>query len=181
MNDSEVENLIQRACSGDYETHGVPSEADCLIGFSFGFRKVGSEMQPGLSNEDLAQFIQEHFKLFPKILQFEIAVALGDPQPARIERHRTAGAYLNTKEVAEQALEIMKSHAWSKPLLVAHPHHMPRVDAICQKLGMRTIVPPGLGFVRFDPESEQPWTRSEASWVLKEPDSIKRHAAAGTI
>ena len=181
MEKIKIDDLIHRASTGDYEVHGNELDGGCVIGFSFGFRKDGNKIIPGLSNKQLALCIKERFARLQKILQFEIADALGDSTAIRIEKHRTPSAYLNTREVAEQALVIMKERGYKKPIIVAHPFHMPRTDAICQKLGMQTIAPHGLESVQFDQKSEQPWTRDQASWISKEATSIKRYAEQGKI
>jgi len=176
--EQNIQDLIERATNGNYEVHGEPKYAECLIGFSFGYKKLGDKILPGLSNTDLAEFISNNYSSLPKILQFEIADALTDCTGFmhRIEKHRETGTYLNTLEVAIQAKEIMDKHQWGTALLIAHPYHMPRVDAVCQKLGIKTIVPPGLESVKFDTESEQEWTRDQAGWTQKEPKSITWYA-----
>jgi hypothetical protein len=173
-----LEDLKSRSASGRYEHHGAPAAADCVIGFAFGFRRRGTVL-PGLSNEDLAHFIADNFPSLPKIIQFEIAdAAPALEQVFRIEKHRQEAKYLDTREVALQAFELMKRHGWEQAVIVAHPGHMPRADAVCQKIGIATIAPVGLEVVRFDPHSEQAWTRDSRSWAAHEdiaiPDSYKR-------
>jgi hypothetical protein len=180
-----IDNIKTRAQTGNYETHGDIVDADCVIGFSFGFRKNGTRTEPGLSNQDMARLIYKLSFELPTILQFEIADGL--PSDAkkdnvfRIEAHRKLGAYLDSREVADQAKTIMKAHDWHKALIVAHPYHVPRVDALCKKLGIDTIVPPTLGVIRFDPESEQERTQSIENWLEYEPKAIDRDAARGWI
>ena len=99
----------------------------------------------------------------------------------RIERHRARGQYLDTFEVAAQAQELMLKYGWSKPAIVAHPYHMPRVDAICLGLGMDTIAPAGLEVVRFDAKSAQPWTRDSASCADHELAAIASDHAQGWL
>jgi len=182
MNPEEINKIIEEASTGNYVPHGDISNADCLIGFSFGYREKNGEIFPGLSNEDMANMINEKFFDLPKILQFEIADALdGKNIIERITVHRNADQYLNSQEVAEQALNIMRQNNWSNAILIAHPHHIPRVNAICKKLGITTIVPIGLENIRFDPQSAQPWTRDVNSWIQKEGPSIRRHAKQNRI
>lgn len=175
--------MIKRATNGNYKVHGDPKHAECLIGFSFGYRELDGKTLPGLSNIDLAEFIANNYSYLPKILQFEIADALirYTGFMHRIEKHREPGTYLNTLEVARQAKEVMDKHQWQVALLVAHPYHMPRVDAVCQKLGIKSIVPPGLECIRFDSESEQDWTRDQVSWAQKELKSITGYASKGWL
>ena len=179
-----IEDLITAACDGNYVSHGNLDEADCIIAFGFGYRLEDNKIEPGLSNTDLANFIVNLNLSIPLITQFEIKMALPENRQEgifSITKHRIEGEYLNSLEVAEQAKIIMKDHDWEKALIVAHPHHIPRVDAICRKLGIITIVPRGLEAVRFDPESEQSWTRSQENWCAKEKLSLLFHAQKGLI
>lgn len=172
----DIETLTNQAITGKYVPHGEISDGDCVIGFSFGYRLVNGRIQAGLSNEDLADFIVKLKMKIPLILQFEIADALIklNLTVLRISKHRQEGAYLDTGEVAKQAFGIMKKNKWKKAVLVAHPFHMPRVDAVCKKLGIVTIVPKGLEVIRFDSNSAQEWTVSEEAWSKHEPGVIIR-------
>lgn len=185
--------LITQAWTGDFPTRGNPVVADCVIGFSFGYRgkhpldqslikqtATGFQgekgVKPGLSNQDLASVALRCFPRLPKILQFEIADAYKesaadtDEKPIRIEHHRRPHRYLDTLEVAQQAQDIMKQHSWKKAVILAHPNHMPRVVAVCQKLGIDCIVTRDtVGAVEFDLLSSQKWTRSLERWHGYEP------------
>ena len=179
-----IEDLTKRAVTGNYFPHGDVTKADCAIGFSFGYREeVDGEIQPGISNKDLASFAGDLEPGIPLILQFEIADALENPKGKiyRIERHRQEREYLDTVEVATQAFIIMQEHQWRSPLVFAHPGHIPRVDAVCQKLGMFTIVPSGLNVVRFDSLSKQGWTRNPRAWGEHEIGAISRSRQKGQI
>lgn len=180
-----IDDIKARSKSGKYQSHGEISEADCIIGFSFGFRKNGDNIEPGLSNQDMAEIINNVYSALPKVLQFEIADAVQATEKQddiyRIKLHSTPGLYLDTHEVAVQAKAIMEEHGWNKALLVAHPNHVPRVDAICTKLGIDTIVPDTLSAVRFDPESQQDWTRSLENWSNCEPKTIDDYVGRGWI
>jgi hypothetical protein len=178
-----IEKLTEQAITGEYESHGDISEGECIIGFSFGQRVENGQIKPGLSNEDLAEFIKNLKTDKPLILQFEIADALGDTELPlfRITEHREKGKYLETSEVAEQTLEIMKAHQWKTAVLIAHPFHMPRVDAVSKKLGISTIVPSGLDIVRFDPKSAQEKTRNKDEWAKLEPVQIFKYVKQGLM
>jgi hypothetical protein len=178
-----IETLLRQAKSGDYEVHGNTSEGDCIIGFSFGYVKHDNTIEPGKSNEDLARYIKENSNEKPLILQFEISNVLQRTASIlyEVKEHRNKGEYLGTDEVAKQALEIMKKHEWSKAILIAHPFHMPRVDAVCKKLGITTIVPSGLDTISFDPKSEQEWTRNKHAWGIREDWAIHESVKLGLI
>lgn len=178
-----LEQLKEAASNGSYLTHGKVTEADCVIGFSFGYHKLKAKILPGFSNQDLGKFVAKNLAKLPKILQFEIAdsLAVGSATVHRIEHHRQAGQYLDSLEVAKQAQAIMNANSWAIAVLVAHPYHVPRCDSICAKLGIKTIVPKGLETIRFDPESAQEWTRSHVAWKEREIGVIDYFAAKSWI
>jgi len=180
--------LIEEALSGDFKVHGDLAKADCVIGFSFGYRREHSQVFPGLSNEDLANVALKYYNEIPKILQFEIADAYGaagghkEQIAKRITKHRQAGSYLDTHEVAAQAKLYMAQRKWRQALLLAHPHHLPRVDAVCRMLGMQTIVTEHTrGAVEFDLKSAQKWTRSLKAWCEYEPEAIELYRLRGWL
>jgi hypothetical protein len=168
--------LARQSWTGRYTPTGDIAEAQCAIGFSFGAVQDGQTLRPGVSNEELAQFARAHLAHLPLILQAEIADAYGEPQPGvllhRIEKHRQAGAYLDTRELACQAWEVMQAHGWQTVVVLAHGHHVPRVAAVCRKLGMSVILLPGLESVGFCPDSVQPWTRGWRAWCPREAGAI---------
>src|SRR3989344_3252611 len=177
-----LNDITQQAISGHYDAHGGIGDGHCVIAFSFGYRKMADGIEPGISNQDLAKFIEVNIKNKPLILQFEIADALrGNYDIYRIEKHRRSGEYLGTDEGAKQAFDIMKSKNWKTAIIVAHPHHIPRVDAVCRMLGIETIVPKGLEKIRFDPESDQEWTKNKEAWAIRERLAIKFYSENGLI
>ncbi len=127
--DNYYKNHVDKALSGNYDVHGDPATADCLIGASYGYRERDGKFLPGLSNEDLAEFAFTHFPLLPKILQFEIADAYearhDKGSVIRISQSRAAEQRLDTPELVEQCHEIMRQHGYTKAIVVAHPNHMP--------------------------------------------------------
>jgi hypothetical protein len=166
--------LLREAVTGDYSRHGDTADVECVIGFSFGYQSEDGRIAPGLSNIGLAEIVERTFATKPLLLQWEITEAL-TICPAvhwRIESHRKRGAYLDTREVAYQALEIMRHESYKTAAVIAHPHHVARADAVCQRLGIATVVPDGLQHVRFDPKSAQPWTRRQPAWSLRETMAI---------
>lgn len=175
--------MLQRAKSGDYVVHGNDLNLDCVIALSFGFRKVGDSIEPGISNQDLAGFIYERYSKLPKILQSEVADAMPSSTQDiyRIEKHRQPGVYLDSSEVVLQAKEIMDKKGWAKAVLIAHPNHMPRVDALCQKIGINTVAPSGLRSIRFEPKSEQEWTRNKVTCGLNEEQAIVSYRQRGLL
>ncbi len=177
-----------QAWTGHYQKRGDRDTADCVIGFSFGYRGKRRKVSPGLSNQDLANVAIKHYGPLPKIFQFEIADAYaesGGPAKApvlRIEKHRRAGQYLDTWEVADQARELMRQYGYHRPILLAHPFHMPRVQLVCSRLGMNWIATGDCrGAVEFDPQSSQKWTRSVDAWRGYEPLAMAFYRMKGWV
>lgn len=171
--------LLHTAVTGRYRPHGDPAAADCVIGFAFGVR---GRKRPGVSNQRLAALILERWPRLPRVLQGEIAGALRDDgvPTFSIDRHRQPGSYLDTREIAEQAVQLMSEHGLSKPLILAQAHHLPRADAVCRLLGMKTIVPRGLSDV-FDGRSAQRWTRNQPAWGVRETIAIAYYELRGWL
>ncbi len=179
---------MTHAWTGRYATYGSTSDADCVIGFSFGYRGNGRHVAPGFSNDDLADVAIKHYPRLPKILQFEIAdayVAAGGPFAKRITRiahHRVAHRYLDTHEVAAQAKIVMERHGWKTAILLADPYHMPRVQAVCNKLEVNWVATNDTrGAVEFDLKSTQNWTRSLAAWRHYEPMALMFYRLRGWV
>jgi uncharacterized SAM-binding protein YcdF (DUF218 family) len=171
-----IVRLLRQAWSGAYQVEGDVGEADCLVAFSFGGIRQGGRAEPGVSNAGLARLVRDYFTHLPKILQGEIADAYKEASRGgriwRIDSHRRPGNYLDTYEVASQAHQIMKQQGWESALLLAQGYHIPRAAAVCRKLGLRIIVPPGLEQIPFCPHSFQEWTRSRSRWFRREIGAI---------
>lgn len=177
---------IEYAWTGDYPLKGRLEDADCVLGLSFGYRGKGKHIEPGLSNQDLAAVAYSQYDKLPKILQFEIADAYADMggkgTVLPIRKHRKKGKYLDTREVVAQAKELMRQRGWKTAILLAHPHHMSRVQLVCDRLKLDWVAVEGLkGAVEFDPKSTQKWTRSLDQWRGYEPQALAYYQAKGWI
>jgi hypothetical protein len=177
---------IAEAWTGQYRVKGSIADADCVIGLSFGYRGKHRQIKPGLSNEDIAAAALAHYPHLPKIFQFEIAdayAALGarDARSVmRITKHRTAGKYLDTREVIVQAQELMRRQGYTTAALVAHPAHMPRVQAVCTAAGIDWVADDAVrSQVEFDPQSTQKWTRDWDHWRGYEPLALLLYRLKG--
>ena len=177
---------MAEAWTGHYRTLGSASEADCVIGLSFGYRGKHQQIAPGLSNEDLAAVALNAYPQLPKILQFEIGDAYGalGARDARsvmkIKKHRTPGKYLDTREVIMQAKLIMEKQGYKKAVLLAHPAHMPRVQAACTAAGIEWVADDALrNQVEFDEQSTQKWTRDWEHWRGYEPLALLLYRLKG--
>jgi hypothetical protein len=155
--------------------------ADCVLAFAFGHL----DGSPGVSNVELACFARERFPHLPAILQEEVAEVYEALAPGhrmfRIDRHREAGKYLDTREVADQARLLMARQGWQVAVLVAQAHHVPRAFRVCTRLGIRAVVPAGLECVPLCPASSQSWTRSAAAWYRRERLVLLHHAWKGWL
>jgi uncharacterized SAM-binding protein YcdF (DUF218 family) len=177
--------LWKQAGCGRYTVKGDLKNADCVIGFAFGGVREGTGVRPGQSNDNLARYALKHCPTLPKILQGEIADAFlalaAGCALLRVDRHRRPDRYLDTREVAEQAVLLMHAHGWRTAVILAQGHHVPRADAVCRKLGIRTVVPPGLERVPFCPHSVQRWTRNARAWLRRETLALLYYRWAGWI
>ena len=188
--------LMYQAWTGKYQLRGADQEADCVIGFSYGYRSKSRAISPGLSNDDLAYIAATRYQKLPKILQFEIANAYAKRKPRdaknviRIEDSHTAKegegvfahASLDTREVVMRARNVMREHDWQTALLLAHPYHMPRVQAVCGHFGVDWVADGDeQGAIEFDPRSAQRWTRNRADWRLYEPLALYYYHLKGWL
>jgi hypothetical protein len=184
---SFARTLMRQSWAGRYSVHGSPAHADCVVGFAFGRLMEQGQVLPGNSNEELAKFAERYFPNLPKILQLEIAKAQaylrpGDPDMLEVvKEHRQEKRYLDTREMALQAWEIMQRRSWRSPIVLAHSHHMPRADAVCRKIGMHTVCVPGLDQINFCQGSAQIWTRRRFLWFPREVAAILHYWWKGWI
>lgn len=184
-------DTVIEGVTGKYRTRGRAADADCVLGFAFGYRGKTNARKPGLSNQDLANVIIRNFDSLPKILQLEIADAYksigGSGKVEVISKRRSrdlamAAHELDTYEVALQARDIMSKNGWKTALVAAHPYHMPRVQAVCDKVGINWVATDDFkNAVDFDPQSSQKWTRSLDKWIGYEPLAITYYTLKGWL
>lgn len=155
-----------------------------VLGFSYGYRKD----DPGISNRALIKKFyercsEEHIPLgIDLILQSELADAhnkegLGEYDRFCglkivhvIDRHRVAGEYLDTDEVARQGIDFAATQRYKEILVLAYPYiHRP----YCLRVTLRFAEPYGItvgvvktGWIPADPSSEQWWTRNLIAPIL---------------
>lgn len=143
-------------------------EGEVFIAQSYGLRKDS----PGTSNEKLADEIRRFHSFYPHplILQWEVADCLEDLKKwivLRIEKHRTPGKYLDSKEVKTQAAIEMKKRGWKTAILISHPWQNWRCKKILEHLGTQVRIPL-LKRISCDRKSIQWWTRYLFLWILRE-------------
>jgi len=140
-----------------------------IVAFSFGLR---GKCSPGESNYKLAETVdrtkKEWCEMNPHMIaQYEIAIITADDANFVVQKHRKAGKYLDSEEIAAQAIEYMESIAGKKEwlvLVVAHPFlHRFKCMRLFPGFQVKAIK---TGWVPFDKKSIQPWTRGPIRFIL---------------
>lgn len=159
-------NII-RSALGHYEVSGNPSEADCIIGHSFG-TSIGETS----INRMLSDFIENYADGRPIVADRMLVNAF----PSRDEDvdcvvegaiSNGAGQGVGSWGTLVEAKAFMEREDLKAALMIGQAHHIGRVVMQAKKLGITSIVPANLPN-NFDPESEQRWTRSVGMWLPRE-------------
>lgn len=159
-------NILESAL-GQYEITGNKTDADIIVGNSF-----GTSTHPLSPNGAIAQFILDNEHGQPIVVDRTLADAF--PQSRLLDIvvdgavSNTVGSVGGSWGILLEAKEYMEEEGLTHPLMAAQAFHVGRVAMQATKLGMENIVVPK-GLPRnFDVGSEQPWTRSLAAWVPRE-------------
>lgn len=186
-----ISALIDQARTGDVAPHGDLTEAQTLIGFSFGLvtDAAGQLAGPGVVNDALARFIVNHEALRTKtmILQEELAnavIACDQTLASQIQSLKSIkspGATYNTYELMAQVTPQLQSQHIVSLIVVAFRHHLPRAEAVVRKAGFGTITPDLRQVGDFDPASSQPWIRGTEAWIRRERTAINIFAMRNYI
>jgi uncharacterized SAM-binding protein YcdF (DUF218 family) len=88
--------------------------------------------------------------------------------------------YLDTHEFAVRVQSIMDDHGWKTAELIAHPHHLPRVQAVFASRGIEATTSADVRSV-WDRKSTQPWTRSPLRWAIRELFAIWLYEQRGWL
>jgi hypothetical protein len=167
-------NLMRATITGEYPQIGEPGDADSYFAVSFGTdttaETVNAEIkQRSYDAADSSWLIMERTLVdsYPHTT----------PEPDHIIEGPVSnlkGEGLGTYGVAIDGLRFMKTRGLYRPQIMAQAHHAPRVYAqlilAAEVLDMK-VQPILLTNLprKFDPESEQPWTRSKAKWTAFAP------------
>ncbi|HSH55892.1 MAG TPA: hypothetical protein VK983_03635 [Candidatus Limnocylindrales bacterium] len=158
---------IVRSALGHYEAQGSPSDADVIVGHSF-----GTLISEGSANRALADFVLETADGRPIVADRMLVDAF--PQKDEDVDYVVEGPISNgvgqgvgSWGTLKEAMVFMECEGLGTALMVTQAHHIGRVVMQADKLGISSIVPANLPN-RFDPESEQRWTRSLGMWVPRE-------------
>jgi len=161
-------SLLGSALLGRYEA-GDSSQADCIIGHSFGTLTSAQSVNAALAKTALVAGYSADKPLLADYV-FAEALPADSPKPQLVvlgPLSTVLGSGTGTWGTLLSAREYMKYHELTKPLLIAQAFHVGRVAMQATKLGMQPILPPNLPR-RFEAESAQPWTRSRLFWMPRE-------------
>jgi len=172
--------LLGQAVTGRYQA--VSSDgADCVLSFAFGRADGGPSAPPSKSNRAIANLVARRYAMLPLIAQDEVCDALPWQIAVDLRIASKDGGYLTTREVALQAHDHMQRRGLRRAVVIAHPHHAPRVAAVCLRLGLEVAPAAELRAVGWDRDSAQWWTRSASRWAFREPLALVLHRARGWI
>lgn len=91
-------------------------------------------------------------------------------------------AHVDTARVVDALAALVDRAGWTSVGVVAHPAHMARCVATCQRLGLRVVAAPtGHLASLWDPKSSQWWTRRPALWTTREVAVIAHHMVTGRV
>ncbi len=148
----------------------------CVIGLAFGYREdnAGNRL-PGEANARIAQYVASRYNSYPLLMQQEIADALSELGiQCDLSICGKHARYLDSRQVLLQSRSYMRQHGFSKAIVVAQAHHIPRIRLLCKKLGIAVSIPDDLP-AAWDKESGQLWTRSYVTWIVREPLVLAHH------
>lgn len=163
-------NIIKSAF-GNVEPYGELEAAieasDCVAGHSF-----GTTQGPGSIQDRLARFIGENARGRDTLADRHLALScieLGVQVDYIVggESSNAVGGGVGTRGVLHELQQFMEDRGHKTALMVAQSHHVGRVVKQAARLGIRSVIPPGLPD-QFDADSAQYWTRSRVNWVPRE-------------
>ncbi|QQS20119.1 hypothetical protein IPL85_01540 [Candidatus Saccharibacteria bacterium] len=159
-------NIIISAL-GRYEVNGKPDDADVVVGHSF-----GTLIGEGSANRAIADFALQAANGRPIVADRMLVNAF--PNSGEDVDHVVEGPISNgvgqgvgSWGTLVAAKAFMEREGLSSALMVGQAHHIGRVAMQAKRLGIHSIIPANLPN-RFDPESEQRWTRSLGMWLPRE-------------
>ena len=161
-------NIVRGAITGDYETSGIPAEADVVMGHSFGTNTSMYGVNRQIAEHAIFQ-AQDRLQIIVDETLAEAFPAWGR-EPDVITGgpiSTTLGGGTGTWGSLLQARDFMNQQGYEQPLMVAQAFHVGRVALQARKLGMKPILPPDLP-KQFDADSAQLWTRSRRLWIPRE-------------
>ncbi len=159
-------NIVKSAL-GRYEPIGNPQDADVIVGHSF-----GTMTSEDSTNRAIADFAMEAAEGRPIVADRMLV----DAFPGKDEDvdfvvegpiSNGVGQGVGSWGTLVEAKAYMEQKDLRAALMVGQANHIGRVVMQAKKLGITSIVPANLPN-RFDPQSEQRWTRSMGMWLPRE-------------
>jgi hypothetical protein len=140
-----------------------------LVVFAFGLRN--DEQEPGSCNRRLAR-ISEHIAInyageVLTVAEWPVARQLKADhfEPAICVKRPKDGSYLSSTHVWQTAADYLAEQGVQEVILVANPYLQLRgVRHLTRGSGL-TIVPQKIGYVGFDKQSHQWWSRSRLRYT----------------
>ena len=189
--------LIPNSSSGDVNIGGsirkrpLSHHRTCSVctlyrSLSFGYRLTrGGVREPGACNDYLATLALAVSNGRPVVAQIEIDQAIrslrgGVGADYVIRSARDPDRYLDTHDFAVQVRSIMDHCGWTTAALVAHPHHLPRVQAVFASLRIETATPGGVRAI-WNRRSSQWWTRGPLVWTIRELSALWLYQRRGWL
>ncbi len=159
-------NIVSSAL-GRYEEIGNPDDADVIVGHSF-----GTLVSADSANRAIADFALHAAGGRPIVADRMLVNAF--PHSDEDVNYVVEGPISNgigqgvgSWGTLVEAKAFMEREDLKTALMIGQAHHIGRVAMQAKKLGIPLIVPANLPD-RFDPESEQRWTRSLGMWLPRE-------------
>lgn len=183
---AELLALTVQSAGGHYRIAADVSSAHCVVALSFGYRFARAGVrEPGPCNEYLATLALAASNGRSIVAQAEIDQAIrslrdGSGADYVITSARVPERYLDTHEFAVQVRSLMDDCSWKTAVLIAHPHHLPRAQAVFAALDIETVTPAGVTAI-WDRRSNQVWTRSRPAWAVRELSALWLYQRRGWI
>lgn len=158
---------IVSSALGRYESSGNPDDADVVVGHSF-----GTLVDVDSVNREIANFALRAADGRPIVADRMLVDAFPHRDKdvdyvAEGPISNSVGQGVGTWGTLLEAKTYMERKGLKVALMIGQAHHIGRVAMQAKKLGIPSIVPANLPN-RFDPESEQRWTRSLGMWLPRE-------------
>lgn len=160
-------NIIGSAL-GHYEVQGDPAKADVLIGHAFG--TIVDEFSV---NHEIAELMLMYADGRPIIADPTLTSAFPDPECVTytpdVTIANTFGAGGGTWATNVQAKEYMDEHDLKLAIMFGHARHIGRAAMQGRRrLGLHSVLLPGMPRQMVHNDPIQPFVRKEALWVPRE-------------
>lgn len=162
------------------------ARADAVVVFDFG---AGDGARTAEANDALAA-VTATLPHLPALGQTETSRLLAREGRAVVDLEESArdrfglgdGDHVDTGLVVDELAALCDRLGWTTIAVVAHPVHLARCLATCQRRGLKVVPVPGVEQARrWDGDSRQWWTRGPRRWALRELAVVAHQALAGRV